>query len=65
MEPSEEQYLVINALETLELLLWRLYDEEKGFWYIKTPSPILSSAVVLQNGEVVPIEFIREDEEYA
>ncbi|MEC4895050.1 MAG: hypothetical protein SAL07_17580 [Oscillatoria sp. PMC 1051.18] len=59
MEPSEAQYLVINALETLGLLVWRLYDEEKGFWYITSPSRILPRAVILQNGEVALIEFVQ------
>jgi hypothetical protein len=60
MEPSEPQYLIVNALETLELLNWRLYDEENGFWYIRTPSQVLPVAVILQNGEVVPLEFVRD-----
>jgi hypothetical protein len=38
MSSSGVQYLIINALETLDLLIWKIYDEEKGFWYIKTPS---------------------------
>ncbi|MBZ8181361.1 hypothetical protein [Oscillatoria salina] len=59
MEPSEAQYLVINALETLGLLVWRLYDEEKGFWYITSPSRILPRAVIFQNGEVALIEFVQ------
>jgi len=54
VEPSEVQYLVINALETLNLLIWRLYDEDTGHWHIQTPSNILPLASVLQDGEVVP-----------
>lgn len=27
MEPTEAQYLILNALETLELLQFRLYDD--------------------------------------
>jgi hypothetical protein len=60
MEPTEAQYLIINALETLELLIWRLYDNEKGFWYIRTLSQVLPTAVVIQNGEVVPLEFVQD-----
>ena len=54
MEPTEAQFLVINALETLNLLLWRLYDEDTGYWHIQTPSTVLPLASILRNGEVVP-----------
>ena len=63
MEPSEAQFLIINALESLELLNWRLYDEEKGFWYIRTPSRVLPVAVILHNGDVVPLQFVQQDNE--
>jgi hypothetical protein len=54
VEPTEVQYLIINALETLELLQWKLYDEATGSWHIQTPSPVLPLASILQNGDVVP-----------
>jgi hypothetical protein len=54
VEPTEAQYLVINALETLNLLIWRLYDEYTGYWHIQTPSTVLSPPSILPNGEVVP-----------
>lgn len=54
MEPSEEQYLAIDALDTLDLLIASHYDEETGNWYIYTVSPVLSIAMILQNGEIVP-----------
>jgi len=41
MEPSEAQYLIINALTTLDLLQNTFYDEDSGNWYINTPSPVL------------------------
>ncbi|MEH2057844.1 MAG: hypothetical protein V7K97_17115 [Nostoc sp.] len=53
VEPTEEQYLVVNALEALNLLVWRLYDEDTGYWHIQTPSTVLPLATILQNGEVV------------
>ena len=46
MPSSGVQYLIINALETLDLLIWRIYDEEKGFWYIETLSPVLPRAAI-------------------
>ena len=55
MEPSEVQYLILNALDTLELLGSRFYDEYTGTWYIETPSPVLPIARILQNGDIVPI----------
>ena len=60
MEPSEEQYLVLNALTSLELLENNFYDPDSGDWYIQTPSPILPIAKVLTDGEIVPV--IRESE---
>lgn len=60
MEPTEAQYLIINPLETLELLEWRLYDEETGFWRIQSPSPVLPTAFVLPNGDIVPADWISD-----
>ncbi|MBW4687289.1 MAG: hypothetical protein KME40_19800 [Komarekiella atlantica HA4396-MV6] len=54
MEPSETQYLIINALTTLDLLGNTFYDEESGNWYINSSSPILPIAMILQNGDIVP-----------
>lgn len=56
MEPTEAQYLIVNALDTLELLGSNFYDEDSGIWYIQTPSPILPYSQVLPNGDIVPIE---------
>ena len=57
MEPSEAQYLIINALETLDLLLNTFYDEGGGNWYINTPSSVLPVAMILQNGDIVPTDW--------
>jgi hypothetical protein len=65
MPSSGIQYLIINALETLDLLRWRIYDEEKGFWYIETPSQVLPRAAILQNGEVVRIDELENYDETA
>ena len=40
MEPTEAQYLVMNALQTLDLLVNSVYDEDIGIWYIETLSPV-------------------------
>ena len=45
VEPTEEQYLILNALETLELLQFRLYDESTGDWIIITQEPSLACSV--------------------
>jgi len=45
-EPTEEQYLVINALDTLGLLIENRYDEDTGVWYIFTPSQVLPLAII-------------------
>lgn len=57
MEPSEEQYLIINALQTLDLLQSTFYDEDSGNWYINTPSSVLPIAMILQNGDIVPTNW--------
>lgn len=57
MEPTEAQYLILNALGTLGLLEGMFYDQGKGFWYITTPSPVLPTALLLQNGDIAPIEL--------
>ena len=57
MEPSEAQYLIINALDTLDLLENSLYDEDSGNWYINTPSSVLPIAMILQDGDIVPTDW--------
>ena len=57
MQPTEFQYLVINALQTLELLDYEFYDEDSGDWYIATSSTILPISVILPNGEIVPTNW--------
>ncbi|MEW6496969.1 MAG: hypothetical protein AB1589_31275 [Cyanobacteriota bacterium] len=54
MEPSEAQYLIINALDILELLENTFYDQDSGNWYIQTPSPVLPIGMILQTGDIVP-----------
>ena len=56
VERTEAQYLVVNALQTLEILTGEFYDEETGIWYIETPSPILPIARLMPDGEVLPLE---------
>lgn len=55
MEPTETQYLILSALETLRLLIHSFYDEETGSWYIRTPSPVLPIAKLSPDGDIVPI----------
>ena len=60
MEPTEEQYLIINALDTLDLLENGFYDESTGDWYIQTLSLVLPISVIQQDGEVVPTNWQSE-----
>jgi hypothetical protein len=62
MEPTEAQYLVVNALQTLDLLFNSVYDEDTGIWYIETPSPALSLACLMNDGEIQPVELQTNDE---
>jgi hypothetical protein len=57
VEQTEAQYLVINALETLRFIFRDAYDRETGIWYIETSSLSLPIAQLMQNGEVLPVEF--------
>lgn len=57
IDPTEAQYLIINALEALDLLIEQRYDQDNGNWYIYTRSPVLPFAMILQDGEVSPIEL--------
>ncbi len=59
MEPKEAQYLVINALQTLELLLGDAFDSDDGVWYIRTPSPVLPIARLMPDGEITQFEEER------
>lgn len=54
MEPTESQYLIINALQTLGLLEYDFYDQDRGEWYIATPSTVLPISMILLNGDIVP-----------
>jgi hypothetical protein len=60
VEPTEEQFLVFNALDTLALILGDFYDERQSNWYIQTPSQILPLSVIVPNGEIVPFEFVQD-----
>jgi hypothetical protein len=60
VEPTEAQYLIINALETLDLLIASRYDEDTGIWYINTLSPVLPFAMVWQSGDITPVEPVSE-----
>jgi hypothetical protein len=62
MEPTEAQYLVVNALQTLELLFNSVYDEDTGIWYIETLSPAFPLACLLSDGEIQPVEPQTDDD---
>lgn len=60
MEPTESQYLIVNALQTLDLLEYDLYDQDRGEWYIATPSPVLPISIILPDGDIIPTNWISE-----
>ncbi|MCC5625301.1 hypothetical protein [Nostoc sp. CHAB 5715] len=62
MEPSDAQYLIINALQTLELMTYNLYETDRGLWFIATLSPVLPIAVITQAGEIYPVEWVQGDD---
>ncbi len=59
MEPSEAQYLIITALDTLGFLIYHLYDRETGNWYIETSSNVLQRSVILQTGDIYPTDWVQ------
>lgn len=60
IDPTEEQYLTLNGLDTLALLIDYRYDEDTGIFIIRTLSPVLPLAMLRQDGEITPIEPISE-----
>ena len=60
MEPTNEQYLIINALQILELLDYDWYESDRGLWFIATPSLALPTAVILPNGEIYPLNWVQD-----
>ncbi|OCR02833.1 hypothetical protein BCD67_15640 [Oscillatoriales cyanobacterium USR001] len=57
MEPTEAQYLIVNALQTLNLVEYDFYDPENGDWYIATISYVLPIAIILPTGDIVPTRW--------
>ncbi len=60
MEPTESQYLIINALQTLGLLEYDFYDEDRGEWYIATANTVLPISMILFNGDIVPTNWTKQ-----
>lgn len=56
MEPTEAQYLVINALETLDLVILTVYDSNTGTWFLETLSLSLPFCRLMPDGEILPLE---------
>jgi hypothetical protein len=61
MEPSNEQYLIINALQTLDLIEYDWYQRDRGLWFITTLSIILPTSVIMQDGQIYPIAWVQEE----
>jgi hypothetical protein len=57
LEPTEAQYLIINALETLELLQQQTFDSDTGNWYVSTPSRVLLIAMILPSGDIARVNL--------
>jgi hypothetical protein len=59
---NNEQYPIAKALETLELLQGYLYDRNRGLWYVRTPSLVLPTAVIMSHGEIYPLNWVRANQ---
>lgn len=57
MEPTEAQFLIVNALQTLDLIEYEFYHRDNGDWYIATPSLVLPIAIILPTGEITPTNW--------
>ncbi len=62
MEPSDAQYLIINALQSLELMTYNIYEPDRGLWFIATLSLILPIAAISQDGEIYPLEWVQDND---
>jgi len=62
VEPIEAQYLIINALETLDLLIASRYDEDTGIWYINNPQSVLPFAMLWQSGDITLLSQYQNNE---
>lgn len=60
MDPTEEQFLVFNALDTLQLPRPDFFDAQRSIWYVETLSPILPLARLMPDGEILPLETSYE-----
>lgn len=60
VEPTEVQFLVFNALDTLACIQMHFYNQQNGYWYIQTPSRILPLSVIMPDGEIYPLAFIQD-----
>lgn len=60
MEPTEEQFLVFNALDTLQLLRRDFYDAQSSVWYLETLGPVLPLCRLMSGGEILPLEASYE-----
>lgn len=60
LEPTEAQYLILNALETLGLLESMIYDPDEGIYYVETSSPVLLVSILTQTGEIIPLSWRSE-----
>jgi hypothetical protein len=54
-----------DVYDCIRFTQWRIYDEEKGFWYIETPSRVLPRAAILQSRESVRIDELENYDETA
>ncbi len=57
MEPTDAQFLIINALEMLEVLIQQTFDPETNNWYILTLSEDLPMAMIVPSGKVVGVNL--------
>ncbi|MDZ7958921.1 MAG: hypothetical protein RMY34_13735 [Aulosira sp. DedQUE10] len=43
-------------------MTYNTYEQDRGLWFIATLSPILPVAVITQDGEIFPIEWVQGDD---
>ncbi len=57
MKPTDTQYLIFQALNSLMLIRLDAFDTDTGIWHIWVLSPATNIAKILPNGAIELMEY--------
>ncbi|MCC5663105.1 hypothetical protein LC653_03925 [Nostoc sp. CHAB 5784] len=43
-------------------MTYNTYERDRGLWFIATMSPVLPIALITQDGEIYPTEWVQGDD---